>query len=60
MKTRLAIIIAFTALFQACLSGTIDPIPNCNAQEIAKVTAKQWNKEVKAGWTPEHSGYPDR
>ena len=50
MKTQLATFVVLTAIFQACLSGTIDPIPNCNAQETSQVTAKQWNKEVKAGW----------
>ena len=46
MKVRLASIVAFAALLQACISGAINPINTCNAQ----VTAQQWNKEIRAGW----------
>ena len=46
MKARLATFVVLTALFQACLSGALDPVNTCNAQ----VTAQQWNKEIKAGW----------
>lgn len=40
-------LMAFLAIFaQSCAIGDHSPSNNCNAQP----TAKQWNKEIKAGW----------
>ena len=46
MKARNVLIAAFMLLAQACTPGDVIPSNTCCAQ----ITAKQWNKEIKAGW----------
>ena len=49
MKTKLSSFVASVILMQACVSIGL-PSNNCSAQEPPKMTAQQWNKEIKAGW----------
>ena len=46
MKLRNLIMAAFAVFAQACAPGDHSPSSSCAAQ----ITAKQWNKEVTAGW----------